>query len=187
MVKKVPKSLKNKEKMDTSKDVHLVGVFITDLILMAIRQTVETYSRTAEKVCIYKAFFERKEYEFMEKYIIENGIKYELRGEQYYPMLEVSEEKEHQIVKYGLLHRDYIKQHKRGSYTTLLTEGRLNEHLHEIDLQANEMVEAIVANLARERGIDEELKASDVLKWVAEMNNIKASAEEIVLREVIYQ
>ena len=123
----------------------------------------------------------------MEKYITQNGIKYELRGEQYYPMLEISEREEHKIGKYGLLHRDYIKQHKIGIYTTLLTEGKLNIHLHKIDVQANEMVEAIIANLARERGIDEELKASDALKWVAEMNNIKASAEEIVLREVIYQ
>ena len=123
----------------------------------------------------------------MEKYITQNGIKYELRGEQYYPMLEISEQQEYKIGKYGLLHRDYIKQHKRGTYTTLLTEGRLNAHLHEINVQANEMIEAIIANLARERGIDEELKASDALKWVAEMNNIKASAEEIVLREVIHQ
>ena len=123
----------------------------------------------------------------MEKYITQNGIKYELNGEQYYTMLEISEQEEYKIGKYGLLHRDYIKQHKRGTYTTLLTEGKLNAHLHEIDVQANEMVEAIVANLARERGIDEELKASDTLKWVAEMNNIKENAEEIVLREVIFQ
>ena len=123
----------------------------------------------------------------MEKYITKNGIQYELRGVQYYPMLEISEQTNYEIGKYGLLHRDYIKQYKRGTYTTLLTEGRLNAHLLEIDAQANEMVEAIVANLARERGIDEELKASDPLKWVAEMNSIKASAEEIVLREVIYQ
>ena len=123
----------------------------------------------------------------MEKYITQNGIKYELKGEQYYPMLRMVEQEEHSIGKYGLLHRDYIKQHKRGTYTTLLTEGRLNAHLHEIDAQANEMAEAIVANLAHERGIDEELKASDALKWVAEMNSIKASAEEIVLREVVYQ
>ena len=123
----------------------------------------------------------------MEKYITQNGIKYELRGEQYYPILEIAEQKEHKIGKYGLLHRDYIKQHKIGTYTTLLTEGKLNAHLHEIDVQANSMVEAIVANIARERGIDEELKASDALKWVAGMNNIKANAEEIVLREVVYQ
>ena len=123
----------------------------------------------------------------MEKYITQNGIKYELRGEQYYPILTIAEQKEHKIGKYGLIHRDYIKQHKRGIYITLLTEGKLNIHLHEIDVQANEMVEAIIANLARERSIDEGLKASDAIKWVAEMNNIKASAEEIVLREVIYQ
>ena len=123
----------------------------------------------------------------MEKYIIENGIKYELRGEQYYPIFSETNTTEHHIGKYGLLHRNYIKQHKRGTYTTLLTEGRLNAYLHEIDVQANEMVEAIIANLAKERGIDEELKASDALKWVAEMNNIKASAEEIVSREVTYQ
>ena len=131
-------------------------------------------------------FVTRKEY-IMEKYITQNGIKYELKGEQYYPMLGMVEQEEHSIGKYGLLHRDYIKQHKRGTYTTLLTEGRLNAHLHEIDVQANEMVEAIVANLAHERGIDEELKASDAFKWVAEMSNIKASAEESVLREVVYQ
>ena len=124
----------------------------------------------------------------MEKYIIENGIKYELRGEQYYPIFSETNSAEHHIGKYGQLHLAYIKQHKRGTYTTLLTEGMLNTHLHEIDVQANEIVEAIVANLARERGIDEELKASDALKWVVEMNSIKASAEEIVLRGgVIYQ
>ena len=122
----------------------------------------------------------------MEKYIIENGIKYELKGGQYYPMLEIVEQEKHPIGKYGQLHLSYIKQHKRGTYTTLLTEGKLNAHLHEIDVQAAEMVEAIVANLARERGIDEELKASYALKWVAEMNNIKVCVEEIVLREVVY-
>ncbi len=123
----------------------------------------------------------------MEKYITQNGIKYELRGEQYYPIFSEVTTTEHHIGKYGQLHLAYIKQHKRGTYTTLLTEGKLNTHLHEIDVQANEMVEAIVANIARERGIDEELKASDALKWVAEMNNIKESAEEIVLQEVVYQ
>ena len=79
----------------------------------------------------------------MDKYITQNGIKYELRGEQYYPMLEITGQEEYKIGKYGLLHRDYIKQHKRGTYTTLLTEGRLNAHLHEIDVQANSMIEAI--------------------------------------------
>ena len=91
----------------------------------------------------------------------------------------------YQIGRYGRMHLDYIKQHRRGRYTTLLTEGKLNARLHEIDLQAKEMLETIIPRLATERGIDENLKARDMLRWVAEMNNIKASAEEIVLREVV--
>ena len=91
----------------------------------------------------------------------------------------------YQIGKYGRMHLGYIKQHRRGRYTTLLTEGKLNARLHEIDLEANKMLETIIPRLANERGIDEDLKARDMLRWVAEMNNIKASAEEIVLREVV--
>ena len=103
------------------------------------------------------------------------------------PNVNIPEQTDYQIGKYGGMHLDYIKQHRRGRYTTLLTEGKLNVRLHEIDLEANEMLESIIAHLAAERGIDEDLKARDMLRWVAEMNNIKASAEEIVLREVIYQ
>ena len=103
------------------------------------------------------------------------------------PNVTLPEQTDYQIGKYGRMHLDYIKQHRRGRYITLLTEGKLNTRLHEIDLEANEMLESIVAHLAAERGIDESLKARDMLRWVAEMNNIKASAEEIVLREVIYQ
>ena len=126
-------------------------------------------------------------YDIMEKYIIKNGIKYELCGDIYYPMLKLDEQTDYQIGKYGCLHLDYIKQHCKGRYNTLLIEVRLNAYLHEIDVQAHSMLDYIIANLARERGIDEELKATDMLKWVAEMNNIKAVAEEIVLREIIYQ
>ena len=101
------------------------------------------------------------------------------------PNVTLSEQTDYQIGKYGGMHLDYIKQHRRGRYTTLLTEGKLNVRLHEIDPEANEMLESIIAHLAAERGIDEDLKARDMLRWVAEMNNIKASAEEIVLREVV--
>ena len=103
------------------------------------------------------------------------------------PDIALPEQTDYQIGKYGRMHLDYIKQHRRGMYTTLLTEGKLNTRLHEIDLEANEMLDAIIPRLAAERGIDEDLKACDILRWVAEMNNIKASAEEIVLREVIYE
>ena len=123
----------------------------------------------------------------MEKYIIENGIKYELCGDVYYPMFKLNEQTNYQIGKYGCLHLDYIKQHRKGTYTTLLMDGKLNSHLHEIDVQAHLMLDEIIANLSRKRGIDEDLKARDMLRWVAEMNNIKSNAEEIVLREIIYQ
>ena len=129
-----------------------------------------------------KAPKERKVH-YMEKYIKENGITYELRGEQYYPLLELPEQKE--IGKYGRLHLEYLKAHRKGRYTNLLSEGTLNESLYEIDLEANDMLETIISRLATERGIDENLKVRDMLRWVAEMNNIKTSAEEIVLREVV--
>ena len=101
--------------------------------------------------------------------------------------IELPEQTNYQIGKYGQFYLDYIKNHRRGRCTTLLTEGKLNARLHEIDLEANQMLETITPRLAAERGIDEDLKARDMLRWVAEMNNIKASAEEIVLKEVIYK
>ncbi len=120
----------------------------------------------------------------MKKYIEQNGITYELRGEQYYPLLELPEQKE--IGKYGRMRLDYLKEQCRGRYTNLLSEDTLNQRLYEIDVEAKTMVENIITFLAAERGIDEDLKARDMLRWVSEMNNIKASAEEIVLREVVY-
>ena len=119
----------------------------------------------------------------MEKYIEQNGINYELRGEQYYPLLELPEQKE--VGKYGRLHLEYLKAHRKRYHATLLMEGTLNQRLYEIDLEAKTMLESIITRLAAERDIDEDLKVRDMLCWVAEMNNIKASAEEIVLREVV--
>ena len=101
------------------------------------------------------------------------------------PNITLPEQTDYQIGKYGRMHLDYIKQYRRGRYTTLLTEGKLNARLHEIDLEATEMLDTIIPRLATERGIDENLKARDMLRWVAEINNIKANAEEIVLREVV--
>ena len=120
----------------------------------------------------------------MEKYIEQNGIAYELRGEQYYPLLELPEQKE--VGKYGRLHLEYLKAYRKGRYTNLLSEGTLNQRLYEVDVEARTMVETIISRLAAERGVDENLKARDMLRWVAEMNNIKASAEETVVREVVY-
>ena len=101
------------------------------------------------------------------------------------PNVTLPEQTDYQIGKYGRMHLDYIKNHRRGRYTTLLTEDKLNARLHAIDLEANEMLETIIPRLAAERNIDENLKARDMLRWVAEMNNIKASAEAITCWEVV--
>lgn len=86
----------------------------------------------------------------MEKHITKNGIKYELRGEQYYPMLDFGEQPTYEIGKYGHLHLDFIKKHRRGTYTTLLTENHLNEHLHSIDEQVHEQIDLHIAQMAKQ-------------------------------------
>ena len=103
------------------------------------------------------------------------------------PDITLPEQSDYQIGKYGRIHLDYIKQYRRGRYTTLLTEGKLNARLHDINLEAKEMFESIISSLAAGRGIDEDLKARDMLRWIAEMNNIKANAEEFVLKEVVFK
>ena len=123
----------------------------------------------------------------MKDKMIQNGIEYERRGEQYYPVLGLSEQTSYEIGKYGNLHLDFIKKHRRGTYTTLYTENRLNEHLHNIDLQAREQLDLLTAQMAEQMDVTEELKASDPMRWVRLMNNIKSLAEEIVLKEVVYK
>ena len=118
---------------------------------------------------------------------MKNEITYTEHNGLYYPDLVLPEQTAYPLGKYANLRLDFMKKHRRGTYTTLLTEGRLNEYLHEIDLQAHEMLDTIIPRLAQERGINEDFKAQDALQWVAEMNSIKASAEEIILQEVIYQ
>ena len=113
------------------------------------------------------------------------GGTYREENGHFIPDIALPEHSDYQIGKYGRMHLDYIKSHRRGRYTTLLTEGKLNTRLHEIDLEANQILEIIIHRLAAERGIDENFKSRDMLGWVAEMNNIKSSAEEIVLREVV--
>jgi hypothetical protein len=115
------------------------------------------------------------------------NITYSERNGIYYPDLELPEQTNYPLGKYANLRLDFMKKHRKGRYTTLLTEGRLNEYLHAIDIRAREILDTIILRLAKERGIDEALKAHNPLQWAAEMNNIKASAEEIVLQEVVYQ
>lgn len=118
---------------------------------------------------------------------MKNEITYTEHNGLYYPDLALPEQTNYPLGKYGSLRLDFMKKHRRGTYTTLLTEGRLNEYLHDIDIQAHELLDDIILRLAHERGIDEVLKAHNALQWTAEMNNIKASVEEIILQEVVYQ
>ncbi len=123
----------------------------------------------------------------MEQYIEKNGIQYELRGEQYYPLLEIAPQNEQPIGKYGQMRLDFLKKHRRGTYTILLTECRLSTYLSDIDQETRSQVEILTVELAKQRGIDENLKATNPLLWVQEMNNCKAIAEEVVLWEVVYR
>ena len=114
-------------------------------------------------------------------------LHYKQIGDQFYPELELPEQTDYEIGKYGNLHLAFLKNHRRGTYTTLLTEGRLNEYLHSIDEQAAALMKTEDEKLAARNGITEEMKETDQMRWVQEMNNIRACAEEIVLREVIYR
>ena len=114
-------------------------------------------------------------------------ITYTERNGIFYPDLALPKQTTHPIGKYGRMRLDFIQKHRRGTYTTILTEGRLNEYLHEIDEQAVELMEAAMTRLADERGLTEKLKATDPLRWVQEMNNAKLCAEEIVLNEIVYR
>ena len=99
------------------------------------------------------------------------------------PDLELPEQKP--IGKYGRMHLDYLKQHRRGRYSALLGEGRLNAYLADVDEQAQEMLTSLTVELAKAQGIDEHLKTTDQMRWVQMMNNVRSSAEETVMRELI--
>ena len=111
-------------------------------------------------------------------------LTYRTEGDYRLPNLEVPEAPK--IGKYGMLRRSYLQKHRNGYYTGMLLSGRLDPYLEKIDRQATEMVEQLTARMAREQGVTEELKASDQMKWVGLMNNIKASAEEVAMRELVY-
>ncbi len=119
--------------------------------------------------------------------IVENGIVYHL-GEHdlYYPDLGMSEETHYNIEKYGIMRWEYLKANHREKYFRLLLDGKLNEHLHEIDEECHVRVELLVKQMKAGAGITEDLKAMEPMEWVGLMNNVRSAAEEIVLRELVY-
>lgn len=122
----------------------------------------------------------------MKKYITDKitGISYTLVGDVYIPNL-VSTDTNYEIGCWGRKHKQYIKQYKPAFYTTLLTQCKLNSYLHDVDVRATEMYDTLVKRLAKQEGVTEKLKASDMMLWVRKMNNISNRATEIVNAEVI--
>ena len=123
----------------------------------------------------------------MNKYIFDerNGLWYELQGDYYLPCLKLAEE-EQLIGIWGQRHRRYLRENRKVLYADLLTSGRLNGYLADIDRQAEEMFSRLVKQMAEAEGVDETLKASDQMLWVQSMNSIRSRAEEIIKHELIY-
>ena len=117
----------------------------------------------------------------MKERFMENGIEYVRCGNYYIPNLTVPERK-HEIGKYGMLRRKHLKSNKRCLYSTLLITGKLFEHLHEVDVQAQKILEQFIEQ-AEKNAPD---KMTQQMAWVGHMNNAKACAEEIILSEIIY-
>ena len=114
-----------------------------------------------------------------------NGMSYTLHGDYYLPDLVLREE-EPTYGKYGMLRKQFLKEHRSARYQYLLLIGKLNEHLNQTDQEAREQVETLMEQMTEKQGVTEELKVRNQMKWVRLMNNIKASAEEIVLKNMVY-
>jgi len=124
----------------------------------------------------------------MEKVIYDekNGLWYELQGDYYIPCVKLPEEEQHPIGVWGQRHLRYIKQHRKVLYLNLLTSGKLNGYLADLDEQAEEMFDNLIMQYKKAEGITEKLKADNQMEWVGLMNNIRQTATEIVNAELIY-
>ena len=114
-----------------------------------------------------------------------NGLSYTLHGDYYLLDLEINEE-EPTYGKYGIMRKQFLKEHRSARYQYLVLTGKLTEHLNQVDKEAREKVEMLVEQMAERWGVTEELKMQDQMAWVGRMNNIRACAEEIVLMNVVY-
>lgn len=124
----------------------------------------------------------------MEKYIYDerNGLWYELQGDYYLPCLKLPEGEQQPIGLWGQRHLRYIKQNRKVIYLNLLTSGKLNGYLADLDKQAEDMFFRLVKQMAECEGLTETLKAENQMEWVAQMNNIRSRAMEIINKEYIF-
>ena len=114
------------------------------------------------------------------------GISYTLQGDYYLPDLALPAEEQVEVGIWGQRHLQYIKAHRKGFYTTLLTKCELNRHLADVNKQAEDMFFRLVKQMAEREGVTEKLKADNQMEWVARMNNIRSRATEIVNTDLIY-
>ena len=114
-----------------------------------------------------------------------NGLSYTLYGDYYLPNLEIDEE-EPTYGKYGIMRKQFLKEHRSARYQYLVLTGTLTEHLNQVDKETREKVEMLVEQMAERWGVTEELKLQDQMEWVRRMNNIKTNAEEIVCKNIIF-
>ena len=121
-----------------------------------------------------------------EIYDEKNGLYYTLHGDYYLPNLVLPEPAKVSLGKYGILRREYLKEHRPVVYETMLLSGKLFEHLAEVDSSCRSMMDRMITEMAKAEGITEELKARDQMCWVGLMNNLHSAAEEIVLKELVY-
>ncbi len=122
----------------------------------------------------------------MESLFEQMGGTYRQAGDYFIPNLTLPDTGDYQIGKYGRMRCTYLKEHHKVLYTNLVVEGKLFEHLAEIDQSCNKRMEIIVSAMAKQEGVTEALKADDQMEWVRRMNNIRNRAEEIVLTELVY-
>ncbi len=115
-----------------------------------------------------------------------NGLWYEKQGDYYLPCISLPEEENEPIGIWGQRHLRYLKQHRKVLYTNLLTSGKLNSHLAELNKQAEDMFFRVVKQLAEKEGVTENFKAENQMEWVGRMNNIRTRATEIVNADLIY-
>ena len=120
-----------------------------------------------------KSFFER------------NGGTYRQVGDYFLPNLTIDESEQRPIGKYGRMRKQYLKENRPVLYTNLLTTGKLNQHLAEIDKACEERMELLMQQLAKQEGVTEALKATNQMGWVRRMNSIRSRAEENMLQELI--
>ena len=114
-----------------------------------------------------------------------NGLWYELQGDYYIPCLKLPEEEQQLIGVWGQHHLRYIKQNRKVLYLNLLTSGKLNGYLADLDKQAEDMFSRIVKQMAEREGVTEQIKADNQMEWVARMNNIRNRANETINKELI--